>query len=148
MICFTLWFWLWCAFYNRSLKKHIILLSKCTSRLTNKRIHIKLVSSVCFCNRRPFTTNLMYALSYVTKLSRSIKKKKQKTKNKNKNKRQKTTGLKSPHYDNWFHILTWLRWQHILQVITHSFSGYCTYDFAMNITIIMSVNWVYVGTSK
>ena len=32
-------------FYNRSLKKHIILLSKCTSRLANKRIHIKLVSS-------------------------------------------------------------------------------------------------------
>ena len=27
-------------------KKHIILLSKCTSRLANKRIHIKLVSSV------------------------------------------------------------------------------------------------------
>ena len=46
MICFSLWFWLWCAFYNRSLKKHIILLSKCTSRLANKRIHIKLVSSV------------------------------------------------------------------------------------------------------
>ena len=45
MICFSLWFWLWCAFYNRSLNKHIILLSKCTSRLTNKRIHIKLVSS-------------------------------------------------------------------------------------------------------
>ena len=45
MICFSLWFWLWCAFYNRSLKKHIILLSKCTSRLANKRIHIKLVSS-------------------------------------------------------------------------------------------------------
>ena len=45
MICFSLGFWLWCAFYNRSLKKHIILLSKCTSRLVNKRIHIKLVSS-------------------------------------------------------------------------------------------------------
>ena len=50
MICFSLWFWLWCAFYNRSLKKHIILLSKCTSRLGNKRIHINLVSSV----RTPF----------------------------------------------------------------------------------------------
>ena len=46
MICFSLWFWLWCAFYNRSLKKHIILLPKCISRLANKRIHIKLVSSV------------------------------------------------------------------------------------------------------
>ena len=46
MICFSLWFWLWCAFYNRLLKKHIILLSKCTSRLADKRIHIKLVSSV------------------------------------------------------------------------------------------------------
>ena len=45
-ICFSLWFWLSCAFYNRSLKKHIILLSKCTSRLANKGIHIKLVSSV------------------------------------------------------------------------------------------------------
>ena len=45
MLCFSLWFWLWCAFYNRSLKKHIILWSKCTSRLANKRIHIKLVSS-------------------------------------------------------------------------------------------------------
>ena len=33
------------CFYNRSLKKHIILLSKCTSRLANKRIHIKLISS-------------------------------------------------------------------------------------------------------
>ena len=40
-----LWFWLWCAFYNRPLKKHIILFSKCTSRLADKRIHIKLVSS-------------------------------------------------------------------------------------------------------
>ena len=48
MICFSLWFWLWCAFYNRPLKKHIILLSKCTSRLGNKRIQIKLVSSVSF----------------------------------------------------------------------------------------------------
>ena len=48
MVCFSLWFWLWCAFYNRSLKKHIILLSKCISRLANKRIHIKLVSSVFF----------------------------------------------------------------------------------------------------
>ena len=47
MICFSLWFWLWCAFYNRSLKKHIFLLSKCTSRLANKRIHIKPVSIVC-----------------------------------------------------------------------------------------------------
>ena len=28
MICFSWWFWLWCAFYNRALKKHIILLSK------------------------------------------------------------------------------------------------------------------------
>ena len=46
MICFSLRFWLWCAFYNRLLKKHIILLSKCTSRLADKRIHIKLVSSV------------------------------------------------------------------------------------------------------
>ena len=45
MICFSLWFWLWCAFYNRPLTKHIILLSKCTSRLADKRIHIKLVSS-------------------------------------------------------------------------------------------------------
>ena len=45
MIWFSLWFWLSCAFYNRSLKKHIILLSKCTSRLANKGIHIKLVSS-------------------------------------------------------------------------------------------------------
>ena len=45
MICFSLWFWLWCAFYNRPLKKHIILLSKCTSWLADKRIHIKLVSS-------------------------------------------------------------------------------------------------------
>ena len=45
MICIYLWFWLWCAFYNRLLKKHIILLSKCTSRLADKRIHIKLVSS-------------------------------------------------------------------------------------------------------
>ena len=45
MICSSLWFWLWCAFYNRSLKKNIILLSKCTSRLANKRIHIKLASS-------------------------------------------------------------------------------------------------------
>ena len=32
-------------FYNRPLKKHIILFSKCTSRLVDKRIHIKLVSS-------------------------------------------------------------------------------------------------------
>ena len=24
MICLSLWFWPWCAFYNRSLKKHII----------------------------------------------------------------------------------------------------------------------------
>ena len=32
-------------FYNRPLKKHIILFSKCTSRLADKRIHIKLVSS-------------------------------------------------------------------------------------------------------
>ena len=40
---------LMCFFYNRSLKKHIILLWKCTSRLANKRIHIKLVSSAtCF----------------------------------------------------------------------------------------------------
>ena len=46
MIFFSLWFWLWCAFYNRSLKKHIILFSKCTSRLPNKGIHIKLISSV------------------------------------------------------------------------------------------------------
>ena len=45
MICFTLWFWLLCAFYKRSLKEHIILLSKCTSQLGNKRKHIKLVSS-------------------------------------------------------------------------------------------------------
>ena len=50
MICFSLWFWLWCAFYNRSLKKHIILLSKYTLRLANKRIHIKLVSSVVYSN--------------------------------------------------------------------------------------------------
>ena len=28
MICFSLWIWLWCAFYNRRLKKHIILLLK------------------------------------------------------------------------------------------------------------------------
>ena len=42
-------FWPWCAFNNRSLlKKHINLLSKCTSRLAEKRIHIKLVSSVCW----------------------------------------------------------------------------------------------------
>ena len=46
MLCFSLWFWLWCAFYYRPLEKHIILLSKCTSRLVDKRIHIKLVSSV------------------------------------------------------------------------------------------------------
>ena len=46
MICFSWWFWLWCAFYNRALKKHVILLSKCTSRLADKNIHIKLVSSV------------------------------------------------------------------------------------------------------
>ena len=45
MICFSLWFWLWCVFYNRPLKKHIILLSECTSRLADERIHIKLVSS-------------------------------------------------------------------------------------------------------
>ena len=45
MIFFPLRFWLWCAFYNKPLKKHIILLSKCTSRLADKRIHIKLVSS-------------------------------------------------------------------------------------------------------
>ena len=44
MICFSLWFWLWCAFYNRPLKKYIILLSKCTSRLADKRILFKLVS--------------------------------------------------------------------------------------------------------
>ena len=37
MICFSLSFWLWCAFYNRSLKQNTILLSKCTSRLANKR---------------------------------------------------------------------------------------------------------------
>ena len=46
MLCFSLWFWLWCAFHNRPFKKHIILLSKCTSRLADKRIHINLVSSV------------------------------------------------------------------------------------------------------
>ena len=47
MISFSLLFWLWCAFYNRTLKKHIIPLSEYTSRLADKRIHIKLVSSVC-----------------------------------------------------------------------------------------------------
>ena len=36
MICFSSWFWLWCAFYNRPLKKHIILFSKCTSRQLTK----------------------------------------------------------------------------------------------------------------
>ena len=46
MICFSFWFWLWYAFYNRPLKNHIIVLSKCTSRLVDKGIHIKLVSSV------------------------------------------------------------------------------------------------------
>ena len=46
MICFSLRFWVWCAFYNRPLQKHIILLSKCTSRQADKRIHIKLVSCV------------------------------------------------------------------------------------------------------
>ena len=47
IMCFSLWFRLWCFFfffYNRRLKKHIILFSKCTSRLVDKRIHIKLVS--------------------------------------------------------------------------------------------------------
>ena len=52
MICFSLWFWVPCAFYNRPLKKPIILLSKCTSRLVYKRIHIKLVSSVNSINVR------------------------------------------------------------------------------------------------
>ena len=46
MICFSLWFGSDVLFYNRPLKKHIILFSKCTSRLADKRIHIKLVSSV------------------------------------------------------------------------------------------------------
>ena len=48
MICFSLWFWLWCAFTIDHLRSIIIFLSKCTSRLADKRIHIKLVSSVNF----------------------------------------------------------------------------------------------------
>ena len=55
-------------FYNRSLKKHIILLSKCTSRLANKRIHIKLVSSECI------DTNFIFA-------GKKTKNKKTKTQN-------------------------------------------------------------------
>ena len=39
----------WCAFYNRPLENHIIILSKCISRPTDQRIHIKLVSSVVKC---------------------------------------------------------------------------------------------------
>ena len=42
----SLWLWLWCAFYNRPLVKHIIPLSKCISRLddTHKNVHMKVVS--------------------------------------------------------------------------------------------------------
>ena len=49
-----------CFFLNGLLKKHIIILSKCTSRLADKGMHIKLVAS-----------DKINGLKYVIKLSRS-----------------------------------------------------------------------------
>ena len=67
--------WLWCAFYNKPLKKHIILLLKCTSPLADKRKHISMVSdnnvkSSCECNKvESFFLSLGRRCRFVFKLS-------------------------------------------------------------------------------